>query len=123
MARGMFRKTLLLLVCAAAFILAAAYALGGSAAFRQMRARVRAFMEPPTPAQIQGAVAAERRQALVDSMVRADTAHGPRSDPPASLGFILKLVGVTLGGVIILVVASTRWAGPVSRRISREERI
>lgn len=112
MARGTVRKTLLWLACAVAFLLAAAYALGGGAAFRQMRARLRAFMEPPTPAQIQRAVIAERRQELVDSIVRADTAHAPHSDPPASLGFILKVVAVTIGGVVILVVASTRWAGP-----------
>lgn len=103
-------------MCTVAFIIAAAYALGGASVFGQMRARLRAFMEPPTPAQVQRAVVAEARQAAIDSAIRADTAQRPRSDPPASLGFVVRLVGATLAGVIVLLVASTRWASTAARR-------
>ena|SRR5579885_992524 len=114
MPRDSTRRTLVVTISILIFAIGAPYALGGGAVFRQMRARIRAFMEPPTPAQIQRAVAAEARQAAIDSIVRADTTHAPRADPPASLGFIAKLIAATLGGVIILVVASTRWGAPAS---------
>jgi len=115
MARGTLRSKLVWLVAAVAFVVAASYALGGDDVFRQMRARLRAFMEPPTPAQVQRAVAAEARQAAIDSIVRADTTHASRADAPASLAFIVKLIGATLGGVTILVVASTRWSSSQAR--------
>jgi hypothetical protein len=93
------------------FAAGAAYVLGGADMYRELRTRAKAFMEPPTPAQIQRAVAVEAQQARADSIARADTAnHTQRSDPPASLGFILAVVGATLGGLFVLIVLSTRWA-------------
>ena len=38
------------------FVLAAAYALGGGSGFRQFRARVRSFLEPPTASEMRRAV-------------------------------------------------------------------
>lgn len=110
MARHSVRRPIAWLAGVLVFALASAYALGGASVFRGMRARIRAFLEPPTPAQIQTAVAVEAQRAAFDSAVRADTAHMPRSDPPASLAFILEVMTGTVGGVLVLLVASIHWS-------------
>jgi hypothetical protein len=89
------------------FALAAVYAVGGSAAFSRVRARIRAFMEPPTPIQMEQAVAASQQQSAIDSAQR-DTVGGHQA-APASLGAMLVMMGIALGGVFLLLVLSARW--------------
>jgi hypothetical protein len=103
------RGTLVYLICVVAFVIGATYAVGGASTFRRLRARVRALMEPPTPAQMQQATAAAQEQAVIDSLTRADTSlrHEER---PASPRMILTIFAFALGGTVVLLLGSAWWA-------------
>src|SRR5436190_12919837 len=89
------------------FLIGATYAVGGATAFSDVRARVRAWLQPPSARQMQGAADVAAQQAAVDSAVRADTVHSQRQGQRASLGFMLGLIGATVGAIVILIIAST----------------
>jgi hypothetical protein len=108
------RRTLAMTLFVLAFAVAAVYAVGGASTFSRLRARIRAFMEPPTTSQIQQAVAREQRQATADSVQREDTV-GTHQAAPASAGGMLLMMGVALGAVFILLIVSTRWPASKSR--------
>lgn len=110
------RRTLVGLLCILGFAVAATYAVGGASTFTRLRARIRAFMEPPTPAQMQQATAAVQ-QTTIDSVNRADTAARRRAEP-ASLRVIFTMIGAALALTVLLLIASTRWPStrPQARR-------
>jgi hypothetical protein len=103
------RGKLIYLMCVVAFVVGATYAVGGASTFRRLRARLRAFMEPPTPAQVQQATAAAEEQAVIDSLTRTDTSLR-REARPASPRMILTIFAFALGGTVVLFVGSARWA-------------
>jgi hypothetical protein len=103
------RGKLIYVLSVVAFIVGATYAVGGATTFRRLGARVRAFMEPPTPAQMQQATAAAQEQAVIDSLTRADTSLRHEAHPASSRS-MLMIVGIALGGTLVLLLGSARWA-------------
>jgi hypothetical protein len=102
------RRRLAIALFVLGFAVAAVYAVGGAATFSRVRARIRAFMEPPTTSQIQRAVARAQQQAAADSAQRQDTV-GSHQAAPASFGSMLGMMGVALAIILILLIVSTRW--------------
>ncbi|HXT16350.1 MAG TPA: hypothetical protein VN706_12010 [Gemmatimonadaceae bacterium] len=96
------------------FVIGAAYVLGGNDELRQLNRSIRRWMDPPTQAQMQRAVAAEAQQASIDSITRADTV-GRHADAPASPRFILATFSIAFAVVAATFLASIRWTISVPR--------
>ena len=81
------------MIAGLAFVLASAYAVGGPQLLRrflQMRSRATAALQPPTDVDMQRAAV----QAAQDSVTRAQRIES--IPEPASLGFIVGMIGVIL---------------------------
>ena len=105
---GRVNRRLLRVAALLVFAVAAFYALGGSQSLARLRARIRAMMEPPTPREMQVAVANAQRQAAIDSATRAITTKDDPTQRPATLGFMAAVIGGAVALVAGFALVSAR---------------